>query len=373
MSQQLLLIGGGHAHLGVLEAFARKPLRDTDITLVSRFDNSFYSGMLPGWIAGHYRIDQCVIPLPPLAERAGATFFRDRVLAIDLVERVAYTQSGAPLPFDVLSINTGPEIDRDAIRGLGDHALPLRPIEKFVEAWQRIDARFSGAPHAGTLTIVGGGAAGVEIAMAIAHRVGTSALRLKVQLITGRPGLLPALTAGVRKRVAPLLPKIGVRVIEDEVVAVGADRVQLGRAGELLSDVTVVAIGAAAARWPRDCGLKCDARGFIAVNSALQSLSHPFVFAAGDCASMPDHPRAKSGVYALHAGATLATNLRRALAGRSLRRHIPQPLALYLLSAGAKNAVGIWGPLIFEGERVWRWKDRIDRAHIARFNPDAPR
>jgi selenide,water dikinase len=173
--------------------------------------------------------------------------------------------------------------------------------------------------------------------------------------------------------VRQLLPRNGVRMIEDEVVAIGADRVKLVRAGELPTDVVIAAIGTSAARWPRDCGLKCDARGFIAVNTHLQSVSHPFVFAAGDCASMVDHPRPKSGVYAVRASAPLATNLRRALAGRSLRKHAPPATALYLLSAGSKYAVGTWGPFSFEGERVWRWKDRVDRAFVARFNPDAPR
>jgi NADH dehydrogenase FAD-containing subunit len=275
MSQQVLLIGGGHAHLGVLDSFTRTPLRDAEVTLVSRFDRMIYSAMLPGWIAGHYQLDECAVHLPAVVERAGATFFRDRVVAIDLVERVAYTQSGAPLPFDLLSLDIGPEIDREAIRGLGEHAVSVRPVEKFVDAWQQIDARFTGAAKPGTITVVGGGAAGVEIALAIAHRVATSPLRLNVQLITGRPGLLPSLPAGVRKRVRRLLPQIGVRVIEDEAVAIGADRVQLSRAGELPNDVTIAAIGTTAARWPRDCGLKCDARGFISVNQSLQSVSHP--------------------------------------------------------------------------------------------------
>lgn len=373
MSQQLLLIGGGQTHLGVLDAFARAPLRGAEVTLVSRFDNSIYSGMLPGWIAGHYRLEECTIPLPAVAERAGAEFFRDRVIAIDLVERVAYTQAGAPLPFDIVSIDTGSEIDPDAIRGVGQHALGIRPIEKFVEIWQRHMTRISGALEPGTVTVVGGGAAGVEIALAIGHYAAKSSLRLNVQLITGRPGLLPALPASMRKRAARLLPTVGVRTIEDEVTSVGPDFVQLARAGDLRSDVTIAAIGASAASWPRDCGLKCDERGFIAVNSHLQSRSHPFVFAAGDCASMVNHPRPKSGVYAVRAAAPLATNLRRALAGKSLRRHVPPLTALYLLSVGAKNAIGTWGPFSFEGERVWRWKDRIDRQFIARYNPDLPK
>jgi selenide,water dikinase len=373
MSQQLLLIGGGHVHLGVLDAVARAPLRDTEITLVSRFDRMVYSGMLPGWIAGHYKLEECTIPLPAVAERAGVTFSRDRVIAIDLVERVAYTAAGAPIPFDLLSIDIGPEIDKDAIQGLGEHATSVRPVENFVETWQRLEARFSGALQTGTIAVIGGGAAGVELALAIAYRARMSPLRLNVQLITGRPGLLPSLPIGVRKRVLRLLPKNGVRMIEDQVVAIGADRVKLVRAGELPTDVVIAAIGTAAARWPRDCGLKCDARGFIAVNSHLQSLSHPFVFAAGDCASMADYPRPKSGVYAVRASAPLAANLRRALGGQSLKRHAPPATALYLLSAGSKYAVGTWGPFSLEGERLWRWKDRMDRDFVARFNPDAPR
>jgi selenide,water dikinase len=371
VSQQLLLIGGGHAHLGVLDAFARKPPRDTEVTLVSRFDRAFYSGMLPGWLAGHYRPDECQIPLADVAARARAAFVINHVVAIDLVERVAYTEAGTPLPFDFVSIDIGPQIDPDAIRGLGKHAVGIRPIETFVERWQRIEARYTDALQAGTLTIVGGGPAGAEIALAIGQRVQQSTLRLNVQLITGRPGLLPSLPKGARQRIARLMPKLGVRLIEDEVVSIGDDRVQLARVGDLRSDVAVAAIGTGAANWPRECGLKCDERGFILVNSSLQSVSHPFVFAAGDCASIIDRPRPKSGVYAVRAGLPLAANLRNAIAGKRLRRYRPQPIALYLLAAGVGNAVGTWGPFSFEGERIWRWKDRIDRRFVARFNPDA--
>ena len=371
MSQQLLLIGGGAAHLGVLDAFVRSRPRDAEVSLVSPFDRTLYSGMLPGWIAGHYRIDELTIPLADLAARAGAEFFRDRVIAIDLVERVAYTESGAPLPFDVLSIDIGAELGGEAIRGLAEFAIRPRPLEKFADVWQQLDMRYTEAPQSGTVTVIGGGAAGVELALAMAYRVGTSQLRLNVQLITGRPGLLPALPRGARKHAARLMPKTGVRLIEDEVVAVGGDRVQLARGGELPTDVTIATIGAAAAPWPRNCGLKCDARGFIAVNSSLQSLSHPFVFAAGDCATMVDHPRPKSGVYAVRAGPKLAANLERALAGKPLKKYTPQSIALYLISTGAKNAIGTWGPFCFVDKRVWDWKDRIDRRFVARFNPDA--
>jgi selenide,water dikinase len=372
MSQQLLLIGGGYAHFAVLDAIARKPLRDTEVTFVSRFEQNFYSGMLPGYVAGHYAREQCTIPLEPLAQRAGATFIRDRIVAIDLIERVAYGASGAPLPFDVVSIEIGSEIDKNAFPGLGEHAVRLRPIEKFIETWQRLDARFTGATQSGTITLIGGGAGGVELVLAMAHRVKTRPLGVHLQLITGGPGLLPAFPTGARRRFARLLPRLGVRVIEDDVVAVGADWMQLKRAGDLPTNVAIAAIGAAAAPWPKDCGLKCDERGFIAVNRHLQSLSHPFVFAAGDCATVIDDPRPKSGVYALRAGPPLTANLRRYLSGAPLKQHSPSSRALYLVSAGARCAIGTWGPFSVEGRRVWEWKDRIDRKFIARYNDAAP-
>jgi selenide,water dikinase len=142
--------------------------------------------------------------------------------------------------------------------------------------------------------------------------------------------------------------------------------VQLAGGAERPSDTTLLVTGAAAAAWPGASGLAVDERGFIAINEHLQSVSHPEVFAAGDCASMRAHPRPRSGVYAVRAGPVLADNLLRALAGQPLRGYVPQRRALYLLATGPRHAVASWGPLTLAGNWVWRWKDRIDRRFIAR-------
>lgn len=372
MSHQLLLIGGGHAHVAVLDEFARKPPRDTDITVVSLSEEVLYSGMLPGLIAGHYAREECMIALSALAERANATFLPARVNSLDLVQRVAYTQQGQPLPFDVVSIDIGSSVDDDSIRGAREHAIRLRPLEQFVEAWQRVEARFSAAPQPGTIAVVGGGAGGVELLLAMAHRARTLPLQIKLQLITGKPKLLPNLPLGARKRIAKRLPTQGIRVIEDNVVEIGAGRITLARAGDLATDAAILVTGASPASWPRSAGLQCDSRGFIAVDTHLQSQSHPFVFAAGDCASIQGHWLPKSGVHSLREAKPLAENLRRFIAGEPLQRFTPHKRALYLISAGAKDAVGTWGPFSFEGERVWRWKDRIDRGFVTRFNLGEP-
>ena len=368
MSLQLLLIGGGHAHLGVLELLARRQRSGIDVTLVSEHTTQVYSGMLPGHVAGHYTLPECSIPLDPVAELAKADFVRGRVSGLDLRQRVAVTESGKVLPFDVVSIDIGPAAESTVIPGLG-HALPVRPADKMLSAWYLMEQRFAGTPLPQVLAVLGGGPAGAEMVAALAHRARESKVQLKPSIVTGQAGLLPGMPAAARRMMQERLTALGVRVIEADATAVRPSAVSIGGAGEFHADLIVAALGASAARWPRESGLQCDERGFIAVNQHLQSVSHPFVFAAGDCASMVGHPYPKSGVYAVRAGRPLGENLLRTLTRRRLVSWRPQKRALYLLSAGGKEAVGLWGPLVVEGPRVWRWKDRIDRKFIRRFNP----
>ncbi len=368
MSAQLLLIGGGHAHLGVLDAIAKRKRSGIDVTLVSAHDSQVYSGMLPGHLAGHYSLEQCTIPLDPVAEAAQADFVCARVVRLDLQQRIAVTDSGGVLPFDVVSLDIGPAPDRKTIPGL-EHTLSMRPVDDLLDVWRTLELRFAGTPLTQTLAVLGGGAAGTEVAAALAFRAGQSKLQLKLTLITGRAGLLPDLPKAVRRLMRRRLTALGVRVIESDAESVRPNAVTIQGAGEFHADFIIASLGTAAVRWPGESGLKCDDRGFIEVNSHLQSVSHPFVFAAGDCASMVGHPHPRSGVYAVRAGPPLAENLLRMLTRRRLIRHRPQKRALYLLSAGEQDAVGVWGPLVFDGRWVWRWKDRIDRKFIGRFNP----
>ncbi len=370
MSLQLLLIGGGHAHLGVLELLARRQRSGIDVTLVSAGSAQVYSGMLPGHLAGHYTYEQCSIPLDPLCETARADFVRARVVSLDLEQRVALTETGGMLPFDIVSIDIGPGPDQATISGL-QHALSVRPIEQLVSTWRMLEQRFAGTPLPQTLAVIGGGPAGTELVAAMAWRAREANLQLKPSIIAGNGGLLPGMPRGTARLMRKRLTALGVRVIESDAQSVRPNAVTIGGAGEFHADVIIAATGAAAWAWPRQSGLKCDGRGFIEVNTHLQSVSHPFVFAAGDCASMVNHPHPKSGVYAVRAGPPLGENLLRALTRRPLVAHRPQKRALYLLSAGGQDAVGVWGPLVFDGAWVWRWKDRIDRRFVGRFNPRA--
>jgi selenide,water dikinase len=366
MSLQLLLIGGGHAHLGVLELLAKRPRSGIDVTLVSDHSHQVYSGMLPGHLAGHYLLQDCSIPLEPLVGRARADFVCARIGGIDLKQRIAVTERGKLLPFDIVSIDIGPSPEVAQIPGL-EHSVPARPIDRLLGAWQLLEQRFGGTPLPQTMAVIGGGPAGAEIAAALACRARNAKLQLKPSLITGAAGLLPDMPRAAAKMMHRRLTALGVRVIEADAEEVRPNAVSIHGVGLYFADVIISALGPGAAAWPRSAGLKCDARGFIEVNRHLQSVSHPFVFAAGDCASLAGRPTPKSGVYAVRAGPVLGENLLRTLTRRSLKRWRPQGRALYLLSAGEQDAVGVWGPLVFDGPWVWRWKDRIDRRFIQRY------
>lgn len=364
--KRLLLLGGGHAHVHVLQAMARTPMAGARALMVTPFARQMYSGMVPGLVAGAYGDADCAIPLAPLARAAGVELVEASAAALDAGARQVTLSDGRVADYDVLSIDTGPVMDRDAIPGARVHGLFVRPIEHFVRLlpalWGLATTR------ALDLVVVGGGAAGFELALAFAQRlrgVGDGASR--VVLVTGGTELLAGYPPALMRRAARVLRERGVTVLQDSCVAVEADHVRLGRGTRVSCDAPVMAVGSSAPGWLAGSGLALDAQGFVSTGPTLQSVSHPQVFAAGDVAARIDSPHPRSGVYAVRAGPPLAENLRRAIGGGELLHYRPQARSLNLLSCGDGRALLAWGPWSAYGRWVWRWKDHIDRAFIARY------
>jgi pyridine nucleotide-disulfide oxidoreductase family protein len=361
--KKLLLIGGGHAHVHVLKSLIDSPLDGVEITLVSPYARQVYSGMLPGWVAGHYTINECVIPLPPLVKRAGAVFRQTAADGIDLNRHVVHLTDGREMSFDVLSIDAGPVANLDMIPGAKENAIAIRPIESFIESIENIRRQVEARRNT-HIAFIGAGAGGVELALAMRHAFGA---RADITLISAEN----TLPGKVGERLARHLNARGVRLLGNEAAArVAPGAVLLESAQVVNADIIIIATGTAAAAWPRKAGLATDQRGFIAVNDFLQSTSHANVFAAGDCATMTNFLRPKSGVYAVRAGPPLATNLRRFIRGESLLPYVPQKRSLYLVSTGNKYAIASWGNLAIEGEWVWRWKNKIDRKFMTKYAPE---
>ena len=362
--KRLLLVGAGQSQLFVLRALARRRRHDLDIVLLTPQDRLIYTGMLPGWVAGHYALDEIDIPLEPLARAAGARLLVDELVGLDAERRVATTAYGRNLEFDVVSLATGGVTDLAPILGAEQHALALRPYEQFVERWSLLQLRLASMSQP-TVTVIGAGVGGVEIALAIAFRMRSAGNGSRVQLISGGT-FLGDLARPTGELVERTLRLRGIRLIEGPAKSLDALSVQLEDGTAINSDTTLVITGTAPPPWLAASNCQKAEDGFVAVDSRLQSVSHPAVFAAGDIASLPSK-LPKSGVYAVRAGPILAANVLAALDGGPLTAFRPQGRALYLISTGRQHAIASWGTLAFHGTWVWRWKDWIDRDFISKF------
>lgn len=375
--RKLLLLGAGHAHVHVLAQLAQHRPADLDVTLLTPFAYQTYSGMTPGFVAGHYTEAECQIPLEPLARAAGVRWVQGRCTGIDAAERrVQWAATGrapadgAALPYDLLSVDTGAVLDRrrlDAdMPGVSAHALIVRPIEGFAKLWPQVMAMGRSRPL--SVAVIGSGAAGLELLFAAEHALRTHGLPgSQFTLVTGGADVAGNYPPGVQARVLHQLKRRGITVLRDSCTGMDAGAVQLGSGATLACDVPILAIGTHAPPWLQGSGLALAETGHLLVNACQQSTSHPEVFAAGDVASRVDAPHPKSGVYAVRAGPPLAHNLMAAHHGKPLKPHHPPRRTLNLLSCGPGHAIASWGPLHAEGGWAWRWKDRIDRGFMARY------
>jgi len=366
--RRLLLVGGGHTHVEVLRRLALRPWPRVQAVLVSPGRFTPYSGMLPGLIAGDYRYDEAHLDLDFLCHRAGAAFIESAALGLDTAAKALLLADGQRLEYDLLFINTGSRPDLSGIAGAKTFGIGVKPVEGFLREWERI--RGEAARRRLRIAVVGGGAAGVELVLAMERGLGRGA-RADFHLVTNTPEILPAHPPAVRRILTRALEQAGIALhCGRAVMAARPGELRWDNGGILRVEEVVWALAASPPAWISKSGLATDTRGFVAVNSQLRSLSHPDVFAAGDTATILHAPRPKAGVYAVRQGPVLAQNLRAALEGRRLASHVPQRRALSLLNTGNHRAVASYGPLALEGAWVWRWKDWIDRRFMARYRAD---
>ena len=366
-ARTILLAGGGHTHVEVLRRFGAMPEDGVSFVLVSPDRYTPYSGMLPGLVAGHYTHDESHIDLEPLARYARAEFVRDRIAALDPVGNVATTESGRRVPFDLASLDIGSLPDM-SMPGAREHAIGVKPVDRFVAGWRALRDRARDGRLA-RLVIVGGGAGGVEVTLAIHHRLHTDGGTMPaLALVTDKPNLPTAAQRTLFRKLddAGVVLHLGQRAASFD-----AEGVALENGDRVAADAIVCATPATPHPWLAASSLANDERGFVRIDDHLRSVSHAHVFAAGDCATQDGRPHPRSGVYAVRQGPPLAYNLRAAATGMPLRPYRPQPLALALISTGTRHAVAVWGPIAFEGDWVWRWKDRIDRRFMRRYRVDA--
>jgi NADH dehydrogenase FAD-containing subunit len=346
----------------MLSILATQPLPSVHVTLVTPYPRQFYFGMLAGFVAGHYTLDDCVVPLEPFLNNSHVTWHQGSAIGLDAATRSLTLDDGSVLPYDVLSINSGAVQDRHRIEqrlpGAREHALFLRPIESFAALWPQVVQLGQKKPL--RLAVIGGGAAGFELACAVAHQLTQSS----VTLLSGESLLGPRYSEVVKTMALQELKQRGITVIQERAVGIATGEVMLASGARLACDVPLLATGTDAPTWLQGSQLALDANGYIAVDTYQRSTSHPQVFATGDVSTRTDVKLPRNGQCAVDAGPQLAKNLRAVLAGIEPSPQIPQVKTLQMLSCGGQSAIVSWGTWSAQGRLGWWLKDWLDRKFI---------
>jgi NADH dehydrogenase FAD-containing subunit len=403
---RLVLAGAGHAHLEVLRRLSRDRPADVDLAVISPGPLHHYSGMVPGYLRGTYRLGEIAVELAPLVGAAGGRLLFGRAVGLDprrrFVEVAAATEAvKETIPYDLVSFAVGSDAVGAAAAAAraGGAVLSCKPIGRVVELRRRLLAMAGHRQTLETVAVVGGGAAGVEIALAAAGFFAAAAAPHRVVLVEAGPAILAGLSPRCRRRAREVLASRGVELRTGspvaevnpvapsapinqgepseaaepaggapESAATAAASVRLGSGEELHCNLVVWAT--AAVGWPlfRESGLPLESRGFLLIDNALRSVADPRVFAAGDCGTLADFPATpKAGVFAVREGPILYRSLRAALAGGEPPSYRPQRGFLIILNTGDGRALLSYKGFVSYSRWAFRLKDAIDRRFLARY------
>lgn len=360
-ASQIVFVGGGHTHSLVLHAMRQRPFANAAVTVINPGRTAPYSGMLPGFVAGHYPREALNIDIAQLCDEVGARFIDGRAVAMAGDARTVLLEDGTALPYDLASFDVGITSAMPGIPGFADHAVPAKPLGIFAGRW---DA-YRNAAGEKSVIVIGGGIAGAELAMAMAHALRQRNRNAEIRLID-RSSILADNSETARKSVRAELDRNGIEIIENAPVReVQPDGVVIEGGSRIAANFIVGAAGATPHPWIAQTGLDLH-DGYIKVNKALQA-SADGVYAVGDCAHLVDNPRPKAGVYAVREAPVLFNNLHSALTGSPPQDYVPQSDYLKLVSLGGKRAFGEKFGFGFSGALVWRLKDHIDRKFMNQF------
>ena len=364
-TRDLVLIGGGHAHALVLRKWGMDPLPGARLTVINPGPTAPYTGMLPGHIAGHYGRDELEIDLMRLCRHAGARLILGHATGIDRAAREIAVPGHGAVAYDVASFDIGITGDLD-IPGFAEHGVPAKPLGLYAARWRDFLAAVRAGDQPAEVAVIGGGVAGCELAMAMAHALRAAGVDPAVTVIErgqALSGMTPRGEALVRRAMARLGVTLALGV---EVTRITEQAVHLEDGRAVPAALCVGAAGAVPHEWLTRTDLPLE-NGFIRVEPDLGVENDPTLFAVGDCAHLVATPRPKAGVFAVRAAPVLYDNLRAALSGGRRLAFKPQKHYLKLISLGGRSAVAERGRLALGGASLWRWKDWIDRRFMARL------
>lgn len=386
ITKDLVLVGGGHSHALVLRKMGMLPWpANVRLTLITNLADTPYSGMLPCHISGLYDFDTAHIDLRPLTRFANCRLIMDEMVGLDADGQKVLCKNHPPIAYDTLSIDVGSTPTKSQVPGAAQYAIPAKPVPNLLRAWKQylegLERSLSQTPNTpATISIVGGGVGGVEMAFAMQIRLqallqkcGSTQQQQKqqiaVHLFQRGARLAKGRNQWTQRMVERLCREKGIVVHTGESVCEVTEqsvRCESGRVVEC--DRTFWVTNASAPPWLKTTTLSLTENGFIAVKDTLQICSHPNIFAAGDVATMVNHHRPKAGVFAVRQGPPLYENLKRQALAQPLKDFKPQRRYLNIIDTDTTTSIASWGPFAVHAKWCRAWKDSIDKKFMSLFS-----
>ncbi|KGX91988.1 pyridine nucleotide-disulfide oxidoreductase [Pontibacillus halophilus JSM 076056 = DSM 19796] len=359
--KKLLLVGAGHAHLHIIKEFEQAPYEDLEVTLLSPSRYQYYSGMFSGYTEGVYKEEEIRVDIEALSERTGVKWYKEAVVSVDAVQKIALSDTGSLHEYDAVSFDIGSLTAHTSVKGVQQHALRIKPNYHFPDALERLQQ--SKAP-----VVIGGGAAGTEIALNLqAYRMKHN-IQKPVQLLSSSDRLLPSQTEQVSAHIEKIVEHAGIELhLGEKVTEMNSMKVYTNTQAYPYKDALWLA-GPRAPELFRLSKLPTDDQNYLLVESTLQVKDHPSVFGAGDCISLRDYPDLeKNGVFAVRQAPVLWKNILGFLYEKDGEHFIPQTRYLSILSTGDQKGFLMYGKWHLHTGWAWKLKHRIDSKFIARY------
>jgi len=366
MKKQLVLIGGGHAHMVTLANLATITGKGHGVTVIGPSEFHYYSGMGPGMLSGTYRPEEIRFATRHVVEKQGGTFLHGKAATIDPEQKIVILENGHTVPYDVLSCNAGSHVPKPAIEGELADLYTVKPIERLMEAKDRLVDHFN--RHAPDVVIVGGGPSSAEVAVNVWQLATTTGGNMPRITICAGSDFMSRFPASVRRKIRGTLARRGITIREGVYVkSVSRDTVSLDDGETLPADVIFLALGVKPSAIFANSGIATGPDGGLRVNRFLQSTQHPCIFGGGDCIYFQDQPLDKVGVYAVRQNPVLLHNILAQLNGGDLMPFDPGGDYLLIFNLGGGSGVLKKRWLEFGGRPAFVIKDYIDRKFMKEF------
>lgn len=365
-SKQLVLIGGGHAHMVTLANLGAIIAQGYKVTVIQPSDYHYYSGMGPGMLGGTYRADDIRFATRKVVEGQGGRFIRDKATIIDPEQQLVLLEnSEEKIRYDVLSCNAGSSVPREGIVE-DENVFTAKPIEGLLHAQREILRR--GRDHSLEIAVVGGGPSSIEIAGNIWQMAKRTKIRPPIIRIFAGRELMGRLPKKIGVLARNILFNRGIEILEGSYVKeMGQGKVVLEDGRTYGMDLLFPAVGVKPSPIFAHSGLPVGPDGGLLVNTYLQSTAYSNIFGGGDCIYFQPQPLDKVGVYAVRENPVLYHNITAALTGTPLQSFDPGGSYLLIYNLGGGTGIFCKWSLIFSGRPAFWIKDYIDRKFMRTF------